>query len=346
MDNEVYESCATNFINLTLHGNDELKTMDFEESYLNANLFYKIVKHEHHSTLLFSSVESDDEDMESNSIHECNFTKKTKHNKFINNFVVSVPSFQNLKPHCKTGSEITLVKEKKCYSIPVECSTIAIDFSFENSPLFILSVKQKSRIFNSADEDDDRSTENVSRKSVSVSEVTTLLSDSDTDSENRKYSAQQTDSCNTQDFNATISSTVKYNNYRSRFSHIVTINSDLDESDIEYYSYKKLIQLISPCSMQDDNASAANVIEVNCNKPRGMCSNMIILNSDSDEDNAQYVQTNYGPNGNVPGMFSKQVLESDLTTGVESLLDEDERLKLQIAEAVKIIMNSQVRAQV
>lgn len=83
--------------------------------------------------------------------------------------------------------------------------------------------------------------------------------------------------------------------------------------------------------MQDDNASTANVI-------------VIILNSDSDEDDVRYVQTNCGPNGNVRDMFSKQVLESDLATRVESLLDEDERLKLQIAEAVKIIMNSQVRA--
>lgn len=95
-------------------------------------------------------------------------------------------------------------------------------------PLYL--YYHRSRIINTAGKDDDLSTEIVSRKSVSVSKVTTPLSDFDIDSKNRKYSVQQTDSCNIQGVNPTI---LKSNSSRNRFSHIVIINSDSDESNIE-----------------------------------------------------------------------------------------------------------------
>lgn len=205
-------------------------------------------------------------------------------------------------------------------------------------------VSDKSLSSNSESEQDINAGTNV---------ITSTLLEIGTDSENKNYSTQIR-----QDDNVTVTSAVKAksNNSQCRHSDVIIINSDSDESDFQHNSDKNLTQLIGSCSMQDDNISIASVIEVVPNKFQGRPSDVISINSDSDEDDVQHVQTEYcdqnlniptrhGRNDNVPNMFSKQVLGNDLATRVESLLAEDEWLKLQIAEALRIVENSQVRIE-
>lgn len=366
-DSEVYEGSVSSSGDMPLPKEDELEGVDFEECSLNEDSFNESVKSKCHSTTLFTNVNtivppSDDEDVGNSSGDK----------------------------YSSAGE----IKSKNCNDEEPVC----LISSPENSPVFVRRyLKQRNRIIDSESEDD-LCVESLSEKCISVCDSNSHnISDKSVnknDSENGRNSHAKNEP--KQDVrgpkenknpSTSVENVVVNNNNKlsksvsdkSASKRDITIGTNVSTSlstginvlnkteentnsgcTFDNETRKCSTQAALSCNIQDKNLIVSSAVEVKSNNSQN--SDLIIINSDSDENDVQHhsdksnqklkektledclqslkISTTQGTNSGAPDMFSKEVLGNDLASRTQSLLAEDTRLKLQIAEVLKAVGDS------
>lgn len=363
-DSEVYEGSVSG--DMPFPQEDQLKDIDFEECSLNEDSFNESVKSKCHSTTLFTNVDtvvppSDDEDVGSSSGDKYRSSGK--------------------------------IKSKNC-----DEEAVCLISSPENSPVFVRRyLKQRNRIIDSESEDDlpeehfsgkcvsacDSNSHNVSDKSINKSDSKNGgNSHAKNETKQDVMGPKENKSSSTSVENIVVDSNNKLSKSvsdKSTSKRDITVGTGVSTSlssginvlnkteentksgctfDNENRKYSTKVAV--SCNIQDKNLSVASAVEVKSNNSQN--SDLIIINSDSDENDDQHhsdkshqklkektledclqslnISSTQGTNNGAPDIFSKQVLGNDLASRAQSLLAEDTRLKLQIAEALRAVQNS------